>query len=122
MEGSSLLLGYSCSSSSPPSILKPQFEFTSLPISSSFLAKYRALTSLPKCNGWPKSTLLVVSCPRSRTTSLRTSAFAVQQEALGKSKDSFSTPTTPSSSRDMLPKIDKSGRFCSPRAAREFAL
>lgn len=26
------------------------------------------------------------------------------------------------SSKDMMPKIDKSGRFCSPRAARELAL
>ncbi|XP_059429928.1 uncharacterized protein LOC132163597 [Corylus avellana] len=122
MEGSSLLLGYTCCSSSPPSTLKPQFEFTSFPLSSSFVAKYRVLTSLPKCNGWPKSTPLSVWCPGSRTSSLRTSAFAVQQEALEKSKDSFSTSTTSSSSRDMLPKIDKSGRFCSPRAAREFAL
>lgn len=33
-----------------------------------------------------------------------------------------SSPTETSTSKEMLPKIDKSGRFCSPRAARELAL
>ncbi|XP_031249392.1 uncharacterized protein LOC116107221 [Pistacia vera] len=46
------------------------------------------------------------------------SAFAVQ-ETLEKSRDSV---TTTSSKHNIMPKIDKSGRFCSPRAARELAL
>ncbi|PON95627.1 NusB antitermination factor [Trema orientale] len=52
---------------------------------------------------------LSLSCPRS---SLRTSTFTVDQ-----------APQIPTNhSGDPLPKTDKSGRFCSPRAARELAL
>ncbi|KAF5748846.1 hypothetical protein HS088_TW04G00806 [Tripterygium wilfordii] len=47
---------------------------------------------------------------RTTAASLRTTAFMVE-EAIEK-------PT----SREAMPKIDKSGRFCSPRAARELAL
>ncbi|KAL5766977.1 hypothetical protein ACOSP7_017594 [Xanthoceras sorbifolium] len=47
------------------------------------------------------------------------SSLAVQ-EALEKSRDSVTVATT--SAKEMMPKIDKSGRFCSPRAARELAL
>lgn len=44
-------------------------------------------------------------------------AFAVQ-ETLEKTRESVMA----SSAKEMMPKIDKSGRFCSPRAARELAL
>jgi transcription termination factor NusB len=50
-----------------------------------------------------------------RPSPLITSALAVTQ-MIENSTDSVSSST------DMLPKIDKSGRFCSPRAARELAL
>lgn len=113
MEGSSSFLGYTCCSSPPSPVLKPQFEFASFPLSSSFIGKY---------NGWAKSSVLVVSCPSSRRSALRTSAFAVQQEAPEKSKDSLSASSTSSSSKVTWPKLDRSGRFCSPRAARELAL
>ncbi|XP_050369485.1 uncharacterized protein LOC126787642 [Argentina anserina] len=48
-------------------------------------------------------------------TSLRTSTFTLD-EALHKPNNNSNN------SSSMLPKIDKSGRFCSPRAARELAL
>lgn len=59
-----------------------------------------------------------------------TSALVFDDQLLQKSNApsrSQSTSSTPSSSsssspKEMLPKIDKSGRFCSPRAARELAL
>ncbi|XP_059593295.1 uncharacterized protein LOC100265613 isoform X1 [Vitis vinifera] len=50
----------------------------------------------------------LLSSPR---TSLRTSALTVEKPL-----------DKPSEPREMLPRIDKSGRFCSPRAARELAL
>ncbi|XP_010257703.1 PREDICTED: uncharacterized protein LOC104597697 [Nelumbo nucifera] len=58
-----------------------------------------------------KSSVLVTP-PRN---SLLSPALAAV-DALDKTSDSLS------SSKEMLPKIDKSGRFCSPRAARELAL
>lgn len=62
--------------------------------------------------GAPKERPLAVLCSR---TSLRTSVLAVE-EAVERSRGSVAP------AREMLPKIDKSGRFCSPRAARELAL
>lgn len=53
---------------------------------------------------------MAVSSPSTRT-SLRTSAFVIEKEAENSTKG-----------KEMMPKIDKSGRFCSPRAARELAL
>ncbi|KAB1227721.1 hypothetical protein CJ030_MR1G004251 [Morella rubra] len=125
MEGSMLLPSYTCFSSSAPSILNPRFALgfpLSSPSHSASVGRYPLLASIPKCNSWANNAVLVVSCAP-RTSVLRTStALAVEQGALEKSNDSFSTSTTSSSYRDMLPKIDKSGRFCSPRAARELAL
>lgn len=120
-----LLPSYTCFSSSAPSILNPRFALgfpLSFPSHSASVGRYPLVASIPKCNSWANNAVLVVSCAP-RTSVLRTStALAVEQGALEKSNDSFSTSTTSSSYRDMLPKIDKSGRFCSPRAARELAL
>ncbi|KAJ4724004.1 N utilization substance B [Melia azedarach] len=52
-----------------------------------------------------------------RSSIITCSAFAVQ-ETLEKTRESLTTNTA----KEMMPKIDKSGRFCSPRAARELAL
>ncbi|KAE9607333.1 hypothetical protein Lal_00026700 [Lupinus albus] len=51
----------------------------------------------------------------SRNNSLRASAFALDEASLIPKTDN-------NNSFAPLPKIDKSGRFCSPRAARELAL
>lgn len=113
MEASSFIFTYPSSSS--PSISKTHFEFSfpypSFPLSSP--------TRRYPCTIHKNTVKLF--CTR---TTLRNSALTIEEEqaqaqALEKSKDAFSTS---SSSRDMLPKIDKSGRFCSPRAARELAL
>lgn len=123
METTSILT--SSSYSSPYSSLPPHFNFhlycfvsPSLYLSSCSSRKCRFPTSFPKllistsnflANN---NAILVTSHPRSN---LRTSNFVVEEAA---SADSAS----PSSARDMLPKVDKSGRFCSPRSARELAL
>ncbi|KAI3518640.1 hypothetical protein L2E82_34866 [Cichorium intybus] len=117
MDTSSLLIyqPLSCSriSSSSSSCSKPKFILNSSH-SSSF-------TSYPfgKClrlNFLPPTTTVLFSLPQSSL--FRTSALAVE-EILEKStlEDSVS-----SFSKEPMPKIDKSGRFCSPRAARELAL
>ncbi|XP_050278989.1 uncharacterized protein LOC126720525 [Quercus robur] len=112
MEASSFIFTYPSSS---PSISKTHFEFSfpypSFPLSSP-LRRYPCTIH--------KNTVKLL-CTR---TTLRNSALTIEEEqaqaqALEKSKDALSTST---SYRDMLPKIDKSGRFCSPRAARELAL
>ncbi|KAL6203858.1 PREDICTED: uncharacterized protein LOC101311171 [Fragaria vesca subsp. vesca] len=96
MEGSSLL-SLSCSS--------PSYSSLSFTLSHS---------SSSSCLLFGKSHLVsLIPRPFTVRTSLRTSTFTVD-EALEKPINS--------ESRDMLPKIDKSGRFCSPRAARELAL
>uniref|UniRef100_A0A5B7B9A3 NusB/RsmB/TIM44 domain-containing protein n=1 Tax=Davidia involucrata TaxID=16924 RepID=A0A5B7B9A3_DAVIN len=103
MEVSSVII--SSSSASCISSAKPKFIFNS----------YRFVSSFGKCSfvSFLPQYRVPFSCPRSSL--LRSSAIAVG-EVLDKSTDSLS------SSREMLPKIDKSGRFCSPRAARELAL
>ncbi|CAN6693601.1 unnamed protein product [Malus baccata var. baccata] len=102
MEGSSLLrLG--CSSSSPH--LKPHFSFSSS--SSLLFGKAHLLGLIPR----PLLAHSTLSFPSPRTA-LRTPSFPLDQ-ALEKPSNG---------SADTLPKIDKSGRFCSPRAARELAL
>lgn len=55
---------------------------------------------------------------RTSTSLLPPSALFIQDDVLEASAAFFA----PSSPGEMLPKIDKSGRFCSPRAARELAL
>ncbi|KAA8542950.1 hypothetical protein F0562_024103 [Nyssa sinensis] len=99
MEASCVFYSPSSSSASCISSAKPK----------SFLNSYRFSSSFGKClfvSFLPQNRVLS-SLPRSSL--LRSSAIAVE-EVLDKSNDS------------MLPKIDKSGRFCSPRAARELAL
>lgn len=107
MEGSSVL-SLSCSSA-PPNLSYSSLSFTLTHSSSSSLlfGKSHLVGLIPK--PLSANNTVSVSSPR---TSLRTSTFTVD-EALEKPN---------SDSRDMLPKIDKSGRFCSPRAARELAL
>ncbi|KAK4279323.1 hypothetical protein QN277_011120 [Acacia crassicarpa] len=116
MDRSSLLNSLSSlSSSASHTNFKPQFNLNSQPLSfnysssSAFIPQflYKSNNSLPK-----NSTATVSPRP-----SLRSSAFALE-EALVKTNDSSSKIYA----REMLPKIDKSGRFCSPRAARELAL
>ncbi|XP_071706819.1 uncharacterized protein [Rutidosis leptorrhynchoides] len=70
-----------------------------------------------KCLRWnflPPLTTVIFSSPQSST--FRTAALAVG-EILDKSNN-----LQDSLAKQQLPKIDKSGRFCSPRAARELAL
>lgn len=113
MDGSSLLSSLFTPSSSPTDAnFKPHFNFSLYRpySSSSFLIRHFLSKSN---NSSPKNTVSAFS-PR---TSLRSSAFALE-EALSKPNDSLS----PMSAGEMLPKIDKNGRFCSPRAARELAL
>uniref|UniRef100_A0A2N9HGW1 NusB/RsmB/TIM44 domain-containing protein n=1 Tax=Fagus sylvatica TaxID=28930 RepID=A0A2N9HGW1_FAGSY len=116
MEPSSFL--FTSSSSSSPSILKTHFEF-SFPYPSITLSPSlrRYSYPYPLLSSIPKNTVKLVF---TRTT-LRNSAFAIEEDkeqVVEKSKDALSTSTLSS----LLPKIDKSGRFCSPRAARELAL
>ncbi|KAK9273617.1 hypothetical protein L1049_018427 [Liquidambar formosana] len=105
MEGSSIIGSY-CSFYYSS---KPHFNFN-------FYRSPPPLSSSGKCRFVSSVSYSWTNEPRVIRGSLRTSAFAVD-EALDKS-----TTGSVSSSRDMLPKIDKSGRFCSPRAARELAL
>ncbi|KAM5582216.1 hypothetical protein ABKV19_002564 [Rosa sericea] len=103
MEGSSLL-SLCCSSALPNLIPTPSYSFLSFNSSSS------SSSSLL----FGKSHLVgLIPRPFTVRTSLRTSTFAAVDEALEKPNSDY---------RDVLPKIDKSGRFCSPRAARELAL
>ncbi|KAF8403992.1 hypothetical protein HHK36_012102 [Tetracentron sinense] len=105
MEGSTVL-----SFSSSKTHLKLGFFISSPPSRKSQFVNF-----IPKqmrnYDSWPKNSVLL-SSPRS---SLLSPALAVA-ESVGKSTDSLP------SAKEMLPKIDKSGRFCSPRAARELAL
>nr|GEU59603.1 NusB antitermination factor [Tanacetum cinerariifolium] len=107
MEATSVLIyaPLTCSYTSPSSS-KPKFT----PYSSSFTC-YPCL----KWNPLPPPSTVLFSLPQSSL--FRTSALAVG-EILEKSglEDSVSV------SKEQMPKIDKSGRFCSPRAARELAL
>ncbi|KAF4359573.1 hypothetical protein F8388_003576 [Cannabis sativa] len=102
MEGSSLL---TTSSSLPTFITKTHFSFSiSLSPPQTFSPTFSHIPT-------PFHSLsLSLSCPKSN--SFRTSAFTVDQ-----------APQIPTNhSTEPLPKTDKSGRFCSPRAARELAL
>ncbi|KAI9075757.1 hypothetical protein K1719_042243 [Acacia pycnantha] len=116
MDRSSLLSSLSSlSSSASHTNFKPQFNLSSQPLSFNYSSSsafippflYKSNNSLPK-----NSTATISPRP-----SLRSSAFALE-EALVKTNDSSSKIYA----GEMLPKIDKSGRFCSPRAARELAL
>ncbi|WCJ28787.1 antitermination NusB domain-containing protein [Euphorbia peplus] len=97
MEGSSVL---SCSNSSSSCPSSSSCAFIFQPLSSSSLVKSLSFSSKRQMS------LAVSSIPF--RTSIRTSAFVVEK--------------SPHTHQDIMPKIDKSGRFCSPRAARELAL
>ncbi|XP_062076358.1 uncharacterized protein LOC133781404 [Humulus lupulus] len=103
MEGSSLL---TTSSSLSSFRIKTHFSFSFSFSLSPPQTSSSAFSHIPT----PFHSLsLSLSFPRS---SFRTSAFTVDQ-----------APQIPTNhSADPLPKTDKSGRFCSPRAARELAL
>lgn len=107
MEGSSLLSHSCCSSPT----LKPHLSF-SLSFTLSSSSSSSLLFGKSHLLGLIQRPLLATVSLSSPRTSLRTSTFTLD-EALEKPN---------SDSREMLPKIDKSGRFCSPRAARELAL
>ncbi|CAI9108198.1 OLC1v1007747C1 [Oldenlandia corymbosa var. corymbosa] len=97
MEGSSLLL----TSSSPSS--RPYISSTKLPL------RFFLYCSSPPPPPPPR-----LSLPRATTSATL---------LLNHQHHPNATPSSPSSSKEfLLPKIDKSGRFCSPRAARELAL
>ncbi|KAG5010889.1 hypothetical protein AAZX31_07G207800 [Glycine max] len=89
------------------------------PSSSSAAPKPRI--PIPQRSSFPSSLPTHLSLPQnaafSLRTSLRTSTFALaphETPVLDKPDNNSSSPS--------LPKIDKTGRFCSPRAARELAL
>ncbi|KAK7400706.1 hypothetical protein VNO78_11979 [Psophocarpus tetragonolobus] len=74
-------------------------------------------TSIPQRSPFPSS-LPTQNAAFYLRSSLRTSTFALAQPeapVLGQ-------PATTNNSLPALPKIDKTGRFCSPRAARELAV
>ncbi|XP_024977944.1 uncharacterized protein LOC112515378 isoform X2 [Cynara cardunculus var. scolymus] len=115
MDTSSVLMSTpsSCSYMSFSSCSKPKFTPNSSH-SSSFICY-----PFWKCLRWnflPPTTTVIFSVPKSSL--FRTSALAVG-EILEKSTLEDSVSSLP---KEPMPKIDKSGRFCSPRAARELAL
>ncbi|KAL6966215.1 hypothetical protein U1Q18_031992 [Sarracenia purpurea var. burkii] len=113
MEASSVL------SSSSSSYLYKSFSYSK----TQFVSNSKRSSPFGKCR-------FVASLPQNRaiasttTSVLRASISAVPLgEVVGNSTESLSSSSlSSSSSKDLLPKIDKSGRFCSPRAARELAL
>ncbi|KAF8041139.1 hypothetical protein BT93_B3151 [Corymbia citriodora subsp. variegata] len=114
MEGTSSVLGCSTSSAalySRTHSLESAHGLALPPYSSLFRVKSRPLKLSVK-SGARKERPWSVLCPQA---SLRTSVLAVE-EAVERSSGSVAP------AKEMLPKIDKSGRFCSPRAARELAL
>ncbi|KAJ1393909.1 NusB/RsmB/TIM44 [Sesbania bispinosa] len=105
MEGTLLPLPSPSSCAAPT---KPNQHF-SLPFSA---LNHHCHLNFPKFLSKPKNETLSVFSPR---CSLRGSTFAIDRDeasVLGKTDNSSAA----------LPKIDKTGRFCSPRAARELAL
>ncbi|KAK4762669.1 hypothetical protein SAY86_008437 [Trapa natans] len=103
MEASASLLG--CCSSSSTFYSKIECLLSSL--SSSSVQRNRGFLTL-RCQK-PRRALSSVR------SSIRNSIVILEEET-----ENSRNPVA--SDKDMLPKIDKSGRFCSPRAARELAL
>lgn len=111
---------YYCNYSSPKPYLLPfqSHTYTNFPRRLRFVLK----TFLFSSSAPPRFSLQFLVRP--------TSALVFDDQLLRKSnapsrsQPTSSTPSFSSSSppKEMLPKIDKSGRFCSPRAARELAL
>lgn len=113
MEASSLLTSSTYSpypSSTPPS---PHFKKPHFFLNSNSVGKCRILNINPQTTRFP------LSLPA--TSLLRTSAVAVAGEFM-EEKSTEHSDSSSASKHTLLPKIDKSGRFCSPRAARELAL
>ncbi|KAL8546724.1 hypothetical protein ACS0TY_006447 [Phlomoides rotata] len=108
MEAGSIVMSSSSSSSSTNvfSFNNSRFSFISKTSSPALPFPYGGYgnVSFPKCN---RESFFF--CCRRRTSPL-TIAQVVEN------------PPATSNFKDLLPKIDKSGRFCSPRAARELAL
>lgn len=110
---------YYCNYSSPKPYLLPfqSHSYTNFPRRLFVLKTFLFSSSAP-----PRFSLQFLVRP--------TSALVFDDQLLQKSnapsrsQPTSSTPSFSSSSppKEMLPKIDKSGRFCSPRAARELAL
>ncbi|KAL0369351.1 UNVERIFIED_CONTAM: Transcription antitermination protein NusB [Sesamum calycinum] len=105
MEASSVLSSSSASFNSR----ETRFDFPKVSFAAS--PSFCYVTSFRK---WPR---LLFSCP---CPCPRTSPLTIAQVVENPTLDSLIATTC--NSKDMLPKIDKSGRFCSPRAARELAL
>lgn len=82
------------------------------------------LHPLPPLNSLSTFSLIAIPIHRRGRPLLRASSVSATGEVLVKSSDPISPPrpTSSSSPAEFFPKIDKSGRFCSPRAARELAL
>ncbi|XP_021692464.1 uncharacterized protein LOC110673638 isoform X2 [Hevea brasiliensis] len=114
MEGGSILSCSHCSSSSNHYSSRTHFNFTlrrSHPSSSLRKCETVSLSFTSNLRANRKSQMLMAVSSPSARTALRTSAFMIEKEAGNFTKG-----------KEMMPKIDKSGRFCSPRAARELAL
>ncbi|KAK4763606.1 hypothetical protein SAY87_013044 [Trapa incisa] len=103
MEASASLLG--CCSSSSTFYSKIECLISSL--SSSSVQRNRGFLTL-RCQK-----------PRRALSSLRSS---ICNSIVTLEEETENSRNPVASDKDMLPKIDKSGRFCSPRAARELAL
>ncbi|PIA59885.1 hypothetical protein AQUCO_00400627v1 [Aquilegia coerulea] len=110
MEGTSVLNSNSFISSKPHLLKFTFFDSFSTP-----LRQHTHFHLNHKTNSNKRMTSLLVS-PR---TSLLSPALALVAETIQKA---VVTSSSPSLTKDVFPKIDKSGRFCSPRAARELAL
>ncbi|XP_076907565.1 uncharacterized protein LOC143564061 [Bidens hawaiensis] len=104
------LLTYAPLSCSHTSYSKPKLTLTSSSFTCYPFGKCLRLNFLP-----PTTTTTTVILTSPQASLFRTSALAVG-EILDKSSLEDSV------SKEQMPKIDKSGRFCSPRAARELAL
>ncbi|GFQ07252.1 n utilization substance protein b homolog [Phtheirospermum japonicum] len=104
MEAGSVVLNSSSSSASLVSFNSPKSRTNLISKTLSFRYCYGSTTSFPQ-----------IQLPRLRN-STSSSAFTLTIES------PLDSPIETSNSRDMLPKVDKSGRLSSPRAARELAL
>ncbi|KAL3529817.1 hypothetical protein ACH5RR_009139 [Cinchona calisaya] len=129
MEANSVVLS-SCYSTSYPSYsaASPLSNFSTLAIPSSYSSLQSAKPHLIFNHyHFPKSPRFFLTCSGgptpNRTPLLRPpSALVFHDDQLIENSASSLAPSSSSSATDILPKIDKSGRFCSPRAARELAL
>ncbi|CAN0887635.1 hypothetical protein LINGRAHAP2_LOCUS15642 [Linum grandiflorum] len=82
------------------------------------IARSRSSISLRRTHLF--SPLSLLPSPPISASSLRASAFQVVQNST--TSTAIAPEATPTDADAVMPKIDKSGRFCSPRAGRELAL